>query len=186
MTTPQDPDAPRAEVPPTAAQPTERLAYPAEPAHPAPRPTVEQPVPGHAEPDPGAPRPDPAAWPAAEQSTAHAAAPGAPVPPPRSRWRGAGATAGRVAKHRATLVVVALVLGGAIGAGVTALAMRDDRDSRPAVSDARDRGGEVRGGRGGDDRGGDRRGGGRDEDRGGDRGGDRGDGPGRGEGPGRG
>ncbi|GLW91085.1 hypothetical protein [Actinokineospora globicatena] len=117
------------------------------------------------------------------QSTAYVHAPGAV--PPRSRWRRAGATTGRVARHRATLVVAALLIGGAVGAGITALALHD-HDDRPRVVDARDRGGDPRGGpdrRGdGDFRGrwggsDDHNGPNRDGDR---RGGDRGDGPGRG------
>ncbi|GAA3041625.1 hypothetical protein [Actinokineospora globicatena] len=228
MTTPQDPNTPRAEgtqptqplgQPETPAQPTERLAQPgagqsgtagetgaagqsgsAGEAGPAAH-SGSAGQPGGAEQASGGVQPDPAgqSGPAAQstehlphpeqapqadgQSTAYVHAPGAV--PPRSRWRRAGATTGRVARHRATLVVAALLIGGAVGAGITALALHD-HDDRPRVVDARDRGGDLRGGpdRRGD---GDFRGrwGGSDDrsrdDRGGDRrGGDRGDGPGRG------
>ncbi|GAA3013413.1 hypothetical protein [Actinokineospora diospyrosa] len=133
MTTPQDPDGPRPQVPPTEPeQPTARLEHPAvgqEPAAEPAQPTVEH---------PSAEQPEhPAAGPGAEQHTSAFATPAPAVP--RSRWRGAGATAGRVARHRATLLVAALLIGGVIGAGTMALVQHGDRDSRPAVSDSRDR-----------------------------------------------
>ncbi|WP_157440688.1 hypothetical protein [Actinokineospora inagensis] len=73
-----------------------------------------------------------------------------------SRLRRVGSAAGRVARHRVTLPVVALVVGGAIGAGVTAVAMHEGDHAAPAVSQTdhrgapngeHDRGGGERGGR---------------------------------------
>ncbi|MBM7775943.1 hypothetical protein JOD54_006147 [Actinokineospora baliensis] len=171
MTTPQDPDTPR----PEPEQPTARLEHPtAQPAVEQPdadQPTVEQPGPDQhgTEPPPVEP-----------QHTAAFAAP-APVVT-RSRWRRAGAGVGRVARHRATLLVAVLLLGAVLGAGTMALVQHGNRDSRPAVGDARERvgpggpGGRFErrddrrvgpGERGDDRRGGDQRGGdrGRGDDR---------------------
>ena len=55
-----------------------------------------------------------------------------PPPPPAaagpSRWRRARSGTWRIAKHRVTLVIAALLIGSAIGAGTTAIVAANDND----------------------------------------------------------
>ena len=82
--------------------------------------------------EPGRPvEPTPEPPPAATEETAQL--PAEPPPPPPaaagpSRWRRARSGTWRVAKHRVTLVIAALLIGSAIGAGTTAIVAANDND----------------------------------------------------------
>jgi hypothetical protein len=68
----------------------------------------------------GSRSPGPGPGPEAPHGTAAAPLPPTGNPAPGGRWRRAGARGGRVLRHRVTLVVLALLVGGGIGAGATA------------------------------------------------------------------